>query len=153
MREQLRHAIRTARIEGRVLALRHRLHEPEHFRRRRPVITHLRIEDADAFEQIQRADAGHLGGRHRLIERDAHEALRREVIQFVGLRAFEQTQRRAEIGQIVLDEHADSDDRARPARACARSSPNSCAGRCRSPDSPCRAAAWSDRRRPVRTHR
>ncbi|CAM2156807.1 hypothetical protein PT2222_30148 [Paraburkholderia tropica] len=104
VREQLGDAIRAARIEGRILALRHGLNLAEHFGRRRLVVARARIHHANRFEQIERADAGDFGGRDRLIERHAHEALRREIVDLARLRAFEQTHGRARIGEIVLDE-------------------------------------------------
>ncbi len=104
MREQLGDAIRAAGIEGRFFTLRHRLHLAEHFRGRSLVVTGVRAQNADAFEQIQRANTGHFRRGDGLVERHADKALCREVIQLVGLNAVEQTQGRTEVGQIVFDE-------------------------------------------------
>ena len=72
------------------------------------------------FQQVQRADAGDFGGRQRLIEGHADEALRGQVVDFVGLRALQQADAGAEVGQVVFDQIADWDDRGCPAPRCAR---------------------------------
>ena len=66
--------------------------------------TDFGIHDADRFKQVQRADAGDLCRRTRLIERHANEALRREIVDFVGFAAFDDADRGTEIGQIVFDQ-------------------------------------------------
>ncbi|GBH23845.1 hypothetical protein BvRS1_08940 [Burkholderia vietnamiensis] len=104
VRVQLRDAVRAARVKRGRFRLRNRLHLAEHLGRRRLIEARFRAHHADRLEQVQRADAGHLGGRRGLIERHADEALRGQVVQLVRLRAFEQPQARAGLGQIVFDE-------------------------------------------------
>src|SRR5512143_655277 len=43
------------------------------------------IDEADSFEDVQRADADALKGLHRLLEGKSDGTLSRQVIQFIGL--------------------------------------------------------------------
>ena len=104
MRKQLGNAIRATWVKSRTFALWNFLHFTEHFGRRRLIETDFGIHDADRFKQVQRADAGDLCRRTRLIERHANEALRREIVDFVGFAAFDDTDRRPKICQIIFDQ-------------------------------------------------
>ena len=53
---------------------------------------------------MQRTDRGHLCGRDRLIERHADEALRRQIVYAIRLRALDQPHAGARVGQIELDQ-------------------------------------------------
>ena len=57
VRVQLGNAVGTARIERRVLLLRHGLHLAEHLRRGCLVEPDLGIDDADRLQQVKCADA------------------------------------------------------------------------------------------------
>ncbi len=84
--------------------LRHFVNLAVHLRSRSLVEADFGVDDADRFQQMQGAEAGDVGGRHRLFEGDADEALRGEVVDFVGLGLLQNPHAGAGVGQIVLDQ-------------------------------------------------
>ena len=92
------------RIERGLLDLGNGLDLAEHFRGRRLVEADLRIDQADRLEQVDRAQAGDRGGGQRLVEGNADEALRRQVVNLIRFRALDQAQARGQVGQVVFDQ-------------------------------------------------
>src|SRR4051794_36288572 len=86
------------------LDLRYGLHLAEHLRRRSLIEVDRGIDRADCLEQIQAAEPGDVGRRHRLIEGDADEALRGKVVDLGRVALFQQTGRRTQVRQIELRE-------------------------------------------------
>jgi hypothetical protein len=82
----------------------HRLHLTEHLRGRCLVETNARIDHADGLEQRQCTDTGNLRGGHGLIERHTDEALGSEIVDLVGLRAFEKPDAGSRVRQVVFDQ-------------------------------------------------
>ena len=68
------------------------------------VEANFRIDDADRFEQVQRADARDLRRGHRLIEGDPDETLRRQVVNLRGPRGLQQTDAGRQVRQVILDQ-------------------------------------------------
>jgi hypothetical protein len=56
---------------------------PNDSSRARVVQAHRLLQEADALEQVEHADADALQGLHRLLERQRHRALPGEVVQLV----------------------------------------------------------------------
>ena len=104
VRVKLGHTIGAARVERRALALRDFLHLAEHFGRGCLVEANLRIDDADRFQQVERAQAGDLRSGGRLVERDTDEALRRVVVDFGRAGRLQQADAGPEVGQVILDQ-------------------------------------------------
>src|SRR6185437_7821393 len=97
-------AVRAARVERRGFRLRNRLHLAEHFGCAGLIEADLRVDDADRFEQVDRPDAGYLGGCDWLVERYPDKALRREIVDFGRLRFLQEPDRGRKIREIMLDE-------------------------------------------------
>jgi len=104
VRVELGHAIRAARVERRLFDLRDGLYLAEHFRGRRLVEADLRIDQADRFQQVERAHAGDLCGGGGLFEAHAHEALRGQVVDLVRLDLLHHRDGGAQVGEVVLDQ-------------------------------------------------
>ena len=104
MGEELRHPIRTARIERRLLALRGLLHLAEHFRGRGLVEARTGADLAHGFEQTQHAKPVDFGGIERLLEGEADEALRGEIVDFVRLELTEDVAEVAFLEQLHVNE-------------------------------------------------
>ncbi len=104
VRIELGDAVGAARIEGRRLRLRDGLHLAEHLRGGGLVETDLRVDDADRLQEVHRAPARDVERGQRLLERDADEALRREIVNLVGLRLLDEADRAREVRQVILDQ-------------------------------------------------
>ena len=100
----LRDAVGAARVERRLLGLRHLLHLAEHLRRGRLVEADRRVDVADRLEHARDADGGELGGQHRLRPRGRHEALRGEVVDLVRLRGAQRLLQRGLVEQVGLQQ-------------------------------------------------
>ena len=90
----LRHAVRGARIERRRLALRRLHHLAEHLARAGLVEPRLGRGALHRLEHARHAERGELAGEHRLRPRRRDEALRREVVDLVGLRVADRVDER-----------------------------------------------------------
>ncbi len=97
MAEQLGHAIRAPRIERRRLVLRHLLRLAEHLGGRGLVEASAGADLAHGLEHAHDAKRIGVGGIERLLEGKADEALRREIVDLVGL---EQPERAADIALL-----------------------------------------------------
>ena len=104
MREQFRDGVGAARVERRVLVLRRLPHLAEHLGARRLVEADALVHDPDRLEHVQCAAAGNVGGGDRLHERRSDEALRRQVVDLIGLVLFQKAHASAEVRQVMLDE-------------------------------------------------
>jgi hypothetical protein len=102
--KELRDPIGAARVERRGLVLRYGLHLAEHLRRRGLIEADLRVDETYGLEQVQRAETRDLRRRGRLVEGHADEALRCEVVDLVRLRALQQRDAGADVGEVVLGE-------------------------------------------------
>ena len=93
-----------ARIEGRRLALRDRLHFAVELRRRGLIETRLRtkIENADRLEKAKRAERVGIGGIFRRLEAHLDMALRGEIVDFVGLHFLDDADQIRRIRQIAV---------------------------------------------------
>src|SRR5690606_21098657 len=80
---QFGHTIGAARIERRVFILAFGLDKTKHFTGRGLIKARFRRELANGFEQVGYAQPVHDTGRHRLIPRAAHKALRTKVVDFL----------------------------------------------------------------------
>ena len=96
----LRHAIRAARIERRLLALRHRPHLAEHLAGRRLVEPDLGVDLADRFERAGHALGVVLAGEQRLIPRRRHERHRRQVVELLRPHLVEDLEERQLVEQV-----------------------------------------------------
>ena len=68
----------------------------------------LEIEDADRLKQPQRAERVGIGGIFRRLETHLHMALRREIVDLVGLNLLNDADQVGRIGQVaVMHEEAD----------------------------------------------
>lgn len=101
--EQLGDAVGATRVKERGLGLRHFVNLAVHFRGGCLVEANFGIDDANRFQQMQDAQAGDVGGGHRLLERNADEALRGEVINFVGLSLLQDAHTGTGVSQVVFD--------------------------------------------------
>ena len=104
MRVDLRHAVRRAGVERRLLVLRDLEHLAEHLRGRSLVEADAGIDAADRLEQARDPDRGELGGQDRLLPGGGHEALRAEVVDLGRARLLERLGERRRIEQVGLDE-------------------------------------------------
>jgi hypothetical protein len=97
-------SIGRARIKGRRLALRHFLHQPVKLRRGSLVKARLllQLQDADRLQQTQRADAIGVGGIFGCFETDLDMALRREIVDLVGLGFLHQPDEVGGVGQVAV---------------------------------------------------
>ena len=93
-----------ARIEGRRLALRDRLHFAIELGRRGLIETRLRaeIENADRLEKAKRAERVGIGGIFRRLEAHLDMALRGEIVDFVGLHFLDDADQIRRIRQIAV---------------------------------------------------
>ena len=98
------HGIGRARIERRLLALRHLLDEAEKFARRCLIETGLtgQAEQADGLQDAQRAQTVGIGGVFGRVEADAHMAHGRKVVYFVGLRFLNDSNQIGRVGQVAI---------------------------------------------------
>ena len=62
----------------------------------------LHVQDADGFEQAQRADRIGIGGIFRRLEAHMHMALRRQIIDLVGLGLLNQADQVGGVGQVAI---------------------------------------------------
>ncbi len=62
----------------------------------------LQAEDADGFEDAQRADAVGVGGVFGHLERDGHVAHRGEVVDLVGLHFLNDADQVGGVGQVAV---------------------------------------------------
>src|SRR5687767_6891178 len=76
----LRNPIRAARMEERLLGLRHFMHLAEHLAAARLVETRMRTGLAHGFQQTQASSAGDVEGAFWSLEAPCHVALRRQII-------------------------------------------------------------------------
>ena len=97
----LRRAIRRARVELGLLVLRRR-GSTEHLAGRRLVEANARIRGADRLKHVQGADAGGLGRVGRLVERDAHVRLGREVVDLLRVDLPHQLLHAGGIGDVAV---------------------------------------------------
>ncbi|MNT22099.1 hypothetical protein D3C72_1574710 [compost metagenome] len=102
--EELGDAVRAAGIEGRVFLLRNGLDVAEHLRRRGLVVPDAAVRQADRVEQVEGAQSVDVRGGFGLVEARAHVALRRQVVDLVGLRIANERDRTAQVRQVVLHE-------------------------------------------------
>jgi hypothetical protein len=100
----LRHPVGAARVEGRALVLRDLADLAEHLARRRLVEADARVHRADGLQNPRDADAGDVAGHDRLLERERHEALRRQVVHLIRLDPLQHPHDVARIRQIEVDE-------------------------------------------------
>ena len=93
-----------ARIEGRRLALRDLLHLAVELGRRCLIEAHalLQAEDADRLQQPERAERVGVGRIFRRLETDLDVALRREIVDLVGLRLLHQADQVGRIGHVAV---------------------------------------------------
>ena len=96
--------VRAARIERRGFLLRDLLHQAVQLGRRRLVEARLLLEpqDADRLKEAQRADAVGVGRVLGLLEADRHMALRREVVDLVGLHLLHDAREVRRIRQVTV---------------------------------------------------
>ena len=104
MGEELGHAIGAARVEGRLLVLRGLLHLAEHLGGRGLIEARAGADLAHGFEQAQHAERVDVGGVERLLEGQADEALRREIVDFVRLELVEHVAEVAFFEQLHVDQ-------------------------------------------------
>ena len=142
----LGHAVGAARVERRLLVLRHLAHLAEHLRRRRLVEADRRIDAADRLEHARHADRRELGGEHRLRPRRRHEALRGEVVDLVRAAVAHRLLQRHLVEQVGLEQL----DAALEVRDALERLGARARGRRRTPRSPSRAAARRGTSRPAR---
>ena len=101
---QLGHCIRRSRIERRGLPLRHLLHLAVQFGRRGLVEPDALLQP-DFTYRLQKPHRPHgvyLAREVRHVERDAHMALRGEVVHFVGLYRIDEVREPAGVRQIAI---------------------------------------------------
>ncbi|MCY1307627.1 hypothetical protein D9M70_575630 [compost metagenome] len=82
---QLGYAVWTAGIERRGFHLGNGLNLAEHLGCRGLIETDLRIDDANGLKKVYCTDAGNFRSSKWLLERNANEALRGEIVDFSGL--------------------------------------------------------------------
>src|ERR687898_1043342 len=79
--EDLRHAVRTAWVEGRVFVLGYLPHLAEHLARRSLVEADAGVDLPDGLETSRNALGVELPGQHRLVPRGGDERHCREVVE------------------------------------------------------------------------
>jgi hypothetical protein len=101
---ELGHRVGTARIEGRGLLLRGLAHLAEELGGGGLVDARLLLEaeDADGFEQAQRAEAVGVGRVLGRLEGDLHVALGREVVDLVGLDGLHEADEVGAVGEVAV---------------------------------------------------
>ena len=104
VRIQLGHTVGTARVERGGFFLRNGLHFAKHLRGAGLVEADFGIDETHCFQQVQSADAGNVGGGGGLLKTDADKALRRQVVDFIGLDFLHQGNTGPLIGQVVLNQ-------------------------------------------------
>src|SRR4029077_10916221 len=102
IRENLCHAIRTPRPEGRFLSLRRLLGLAEHFAARRLVKARTQSGFADCFQNANRADASDVGSVLRNIEAHAHVALRAQMIDLVRLQFVKKLHKIHRVAEVAV---------------------------------------------------
>ena len=101
---ELGHRVGRARIEGRGLLLRHLLHQAVELRGRGLVEARAvaQPQDADRLQHAQRAQRVRVGGVLGLLEGHRHVALRREVVDLVGLDLLDDAHQAARVGHVAV---------------------------------------------------
>lgn len=101
---QLGHRVRRTRVERRGLALRGFLHQPVQLGRAGLVETRFlfQTEDADGFEQPQRAERVRVGRVFRFLERHRHVALRGEVVDLLRAHLLEHPDKAGRVGHVAV---------------------------------------------------
>ncbi len=93
-------------MEWRGLALRSFRYPPEHLGGSRLIIAHITsvtiVMVANRFEQAERAEADHVRGVLRLIERDPDVRLRGEIINFVGQCLFDYAAQAGGVAEVAI---------------------------------------------------
>ncbi|MCY1528062.1 hypothetical protein D9M68_631540 [compost metagenome] len=104
---QLGGRVRAARIERRGFLLRNFLYQAVELGRGRLVEAGLvfQLQDADGFQQAQRAQAVGIGRVLGLLERDADVALRGQVVDLVGLYRLHDADQAAGVGHVAVMQH------------------------------------------------
>ncbi len=101
---ELGHRVGAARIEGRGFLLRNLLRQTVEFGGRGLVETRLllQLQDADRFEDAQRADAVGVGGVFRFLEAHGHVRLSGQVVDLVGLHRLDDAHQAGRVGQVTV---------------------------------------------------
>ena len=112
VRVELGAGVRAARIERRALVLDRRLDQAVHLGGRRLVEARGGVDDTHRLQQVHRAEPGDGPGQQRLLPGGRDEALRREIVDLVGLCPLHHPYEGRKIGEIAVDqldavEHAD----------------------------------------------
>src|SRR5687768_3526335 len=102
MAEHFRHAVRTARVERRELALRYFAHTPEHLTGGCLIEPDGWIDTAHGFESANHALRVEFTGQHRLIPGCRHERHRREVVELMRGGALDRLDQRELIEHVGL---------------------------------------------------
>ena len=100
----LRHAVRTSRIERRRLPLRRLDHLPEHLARAGLIESGIRRSLLRRLEHPCDTESGELAGQDGLCPRRTDEALRREIVDLVGLMLPHRVDERMLVEQVRGDE-------------------------------------------------
>ena len=111
---------------------------------------------AQRFEQSQRAETDHIGRILRLIERNAHVRLRREIVDLVGTHLLDDAPQPGAISEIAIVQLQALGARDRSPCAgdrCVRLRSSRCAAPSRGPRSPSSAETPRGTIRPVRSRR
>src|SRR5450631_866867 len=101
---ELRGGVRRARIEGRCLVLRNRLHLPIKLGCRSLIEAGFlgKAQDADRFEKAKRANGVGILRIFRRLETHLDVALRGEVVNFVGLDLLDNANEVGRIGEVAI---------------------------------------------------
>src|SRR6267378_1592916 len=100
----LRHSVRTPRMERRLLVLRLAVDASEHFAGRGLVEPRFRSVGADGLQEPHDAESGDLAGEDRLDERSRHERLGRKTVDLFGGRLLHRRVQGRLVDEVPVDE-------------------------------------------------
>src|SRR5215208_5279395 len=101
---ELRDTVRRAWVERRPFVLRGLRHLAEHLGRGRLIDTGRRAGEPHCLEQPRDAERGHLTRKHRLLPGGRDEALRRQVVDLVGLNLIDDGEERCLVEEVCAKE-------------------------------------------------